>query len=181
MYWRVWMCVSIVMSLLTACGASKLDTSQAQICQTSVNGVWPLVDGVNGAPGTFDQLPARAQTVLSENARTVPLQLNAPPPPSISCAELGTIAVPVAIARGTLTRPVFRVAADSAARCIPGATLVLIQDGRHLAPVEMPQTFKSRCSPSSHNRAGSRTERTCQVSSNPAWLAKAAASVRFAV
>ncbi|KIG01448.1 alpha/beta fold hydrolase [Caballeronia concitans] len=101
----------------------------------------PFVDGVNGAPGTYDLLPERVRAVLSENARTIPLQLNAPPPPAITCAELGKIAVPVAIVRGTATRPFFRIAADTANRCIGGSRLVLIQDGRHLAPVEMPKAF----------------------------------------
>lgn len=104
----------------------------------------PFVDGVNGLPGTYDQLPAHVQTVLSENARTIPLQLNAPPPPAITCANLGRISVPVTIARGTLTRPFFRVAADTAHRCIPGSRLVLIQDGRHLAPVELPGEFNAQ-------------------------------------
>ncbi|MFM0140223.1 alpha/beta fold hydrolase [Caballeronia grimmiae] len=103
--------------------------------------VRPFVDGVNGVPGTYDRLPERLRVVTSENARTIPLQLNAPPPPAIACADLGTIAVPVAIARGTLTRPFFRIAADTANRCIPGSRLVLIQNGRHLAPVEMPAEF----------------------------------------
>ncbi|CAL8480854.1 alpha/beta fold hydrolase [Caballeronia sp. S22] len=103
----------------------------------------PFVDGVNGAPGTFDQLPASVQTVLSDNARTIPLQLNAPPPPAITCVDLGRISAPVAIARGTSTRPFFRIAADTANRCIPGSRLVLIQDGRHLAPVEKPKEFNA--------------------------------------
>ncbi|WP_244817522.1 alpha/beta fold hydrolase [Caballeronia sp. Lep1P3] len=101
----------------------------------------PFVDGVNGAPGTYDGLPDRVRVVLSDNARTIPLQLNAPPPPAITCAQLGTIAAPVAIARGTLTRPFFRIAADTAHRCIPASRLVLLENGRHLAPVEMPGDF----------------------------------------
>lgn len=101
----------------------------------------PFVDGVNGAPGTFAQLPAHARSVLSDNARTIPLQLNAPAPPSITCAQLGAIAVPVAIARGTQTRAFFRIAADTAHRCIAQSRLVLIDAGRHLAPLEQPQAF----------------------------------------
>ncbi|CAB3797743.1 alpha/beta fold hydrolase [Paraburkholderia fynbosensis] len=103
----------------------------------------PFVDGVNGSPGTFDRLPAPVRTVLSENARTIPLQLNAPPPPAITCAQLGKIAPPVAIARGTDTRPFFRIAADTAHRCIPGSKLILIQGGRHMSPVELPEEFNT--------------------------------------
>lgn len=91
--------------------------------------------------GTLNRLPARAQTVLSDNARTIPLQLNAPAPPQITCAQLGTITVPVEIARGTKTRTFFRIVAESAHRCIAGSKLVLIRGGRHLAPIEKPQQF----------------------------------------
>lgn len=101
----------------------------------------PFVDGANGSPGTFDQLPARVRTVMSDNARTIPLQFNAPPPPLISCAELGGLHVPVAIASGTQTRPFFRIAAETANRCIPNSQGILIQNGRHLAPLQMPQDF----------------------------------------
>lgn len=105
-----------------------------------------FVDGANGSPGTFDELPANVREIMADNARTLPLQLNAPAPPTITCAQLGDIHAPVAVARGTLTRPFFRIAADTANRCMPGSRLVLLNDGRHLAPLQMPTQFTAAVS-----------------------------------
>jgi len=57
--------------------------------------------------------------VMLDNARTIPLQF-ATPPPQMSCAQLGRITAPVAIARGDSTRSSYRIV-------VPGA--------RHAAPV----------------------------------------------
>lgn len=103
----------------------------------------PFIDGVNDMPGTFDGLPAQVRLVFTDNARTIPLQLAAPPPPVITCDQLGRIGAPVAIVRGTITRPLFRIAADTAHRCIPGSRLVLLENARHLAPVQQPAEFNA--------------------------------------
>ena len=79
-----------------AAGASKAgDTAGA---------VRLFFDGVNAQPGIFETLPPVAQSMFLDNARTIPLLFAAPPPPAISCAQLGQITVPVAIAKGELTR-----------------------------------------------------------------------------
>ena len=65
-------------------------------------------DGVNGQPGIFETLPPAAQSMFLDNARTIPLLFAAPPPPAISCAQLGQITMPVAIAKGELTRVSYR-------------------------------------------------------------------------
>jgi pimeloyl-ACP methyl ester carboxylesterase len=49
--------------------------------------------------------------------------------------------VPVAVVKGELTRPFFRIAADTASRCIPGSRLIVIPNGRHNAPAEVPAAF----------------------------------------
>ena len=67
--------------------------------------------------------------------------LLAPPPPPITCAQLGQIAVPVAIARGELARPFYRIAAETAHRCIPGSRLIVIPGGGHLAPANHAAAF----------------------------------------
>ncbi len=100
-----------------------------------------LVDGINGQPGMFDTLPAATRSATLDNARTLPLQFGAPPPPPISCAQLSHITVPVAIAVGELTRPFYRILADTASRCIPGSRLIVIPKGRHSAPPEAPSAF----------------------------------------
>jgi len=45
----------------------------------------------------------------------------------------------VAIAKGELTRPSFRILADTASRCIPGSRLAV--QGRHTAPATSPAAF----------------------------------------
>jgi pimeloyl-ACP methyl ester carboxylesterase len=116
-----------------AAGASKAgDTAGA---------VRLFFDAVNAQPGIFETLPAVAQSMFLDNARTIPLLFAAPPPPAISCAQLGQITVPVAIAKGELTRSNYRILADTASRCIPGSRLVVVSQGRHAAPAVIPAVF----------------------------------------
>ena len=98
-----------------------------------------LIDGVAGQPGSFDRLAPAIRASLLDSARTVPLV--PPPPPPITCAQLGQIAVPVAIARGELARPFYRIAAETAHRCIPGSRLMVIPGGGHLAPANHTAAF----------------------------------------
>jgi pimeloyl-ACP methyl ester carboxylesterase len=100
-----------------------------------------LLDGVDGVPGTYEAYPKGPRDVTHENARTLPLAFAAPPPPSITCAQLGEIKAPTAIVRGELTPPFFRVIADTAARCIPGSRLIVEPRTRHLWPTQNPAAF----------------------------------------
>jgi pimeloyl-ACP methyl ester carboxylesterase len=98
-----------------------------------------LIDELAGQPGTFERLAPVTRLWLLDNAPT--LRLSAPPPPQITCAQLGQIAVPVAIARGELARPFYRIAAETAHRCIPRSRLILIPGGGHLAPADHAAAF----------------------------------------
>jgi pimeloyl-ACP methyl ester carboxylesterase len=100
-----------------------------------------VFDGVNGQPGIFETLSPAARSALLDNARTVPVFFSAPPPTPISCADLGQIKVPVAVSKGELTRPFYRIVADTASRCIAGSRLVVIPQGRHGAPVASSAAF----------------------------------------
>jgi pimeloyl-ACP methyl ester carboxylesterase len=113
-----------------ASGASKAgDTAGA---------VRLFFDGVNSQPGLFETLPRqRGRYSLTTRARFH--SSSAPPPPALSCAQLGQIKVPVAIAKGELTRPSFRILADTASRCIPGSRLAV--QGRQTAPATSPAAF----------------------------------------
>jgi pimeloyl-ACP methyl ester carboxylesterase len=97
-----------------------------------------LIDGVAGQPGTFDRLAPAIRASLLDNARTLPLS---PPPPPINCTQLGQIRVPVAIARGEFARPFYRIAAETAHRCIPGSRLIVLPGGGHLAPANHAASF----------------------------------------
>jgi pimeloyl-ACP methyl ester carboxylesterase len=100
-----------------------------------------LFNGVNGQADLFDAVPAAIRTMLLDNARTLPISFAAPPPPTITCEQLGQITVPTTIAVGELTRPFYKIAATSVARCIPRAKLVVIPKGRHAAPVQATASF----------------------------------------
>jgi pimeloyl-ACP methyl ester carboxylesterase len=98
-----------------------------------------LIDGLTGQPGNFERLAPVTRSWLLDNART--LRLSAPPPPPITCAQLGQIRVPVGIARGELARPFYRIAAETAHRCIPQSRLIVIRGGGHLIPAEQASAF----------------------------------------
>jgi len=102
-----------------------------------------FMDGVDDQPGAFDAMPAALRAMALDNARTLPLQIAAPPPPPFTSAQLGEVGAPVAIVRGALTRPYYRVVADAAGRCIPGAKRIVVPDARHLWPVRAPAAFNA--------------------------------------
>lgn len=99
------------------------------------------MDNVNGQPGTFEALPADFKAMQMDNARTLPVMFAAAPPPRITCEQLGQIKAPTTIVRGELTRPSFRIVADTANRCIPASKLIVVPGGRHLWPAQHPGAF----------------------------------------
>jgi pimeloyl-ACP methyl ester carboxylesterase len=100
-----------------------------------------LFNAVNAQLDLFDTVPPPVRTMLLDNSRTLPISFAAPPPPAITCEQLGQIKVPTTIAVGELTRPFYKIAASSVARCIPGAKVVVIPKGRHAAPVQATSAF----------------------------------------
>ena len=101
-----------------------------------------LMDGVNDRPGTFETLPAAFRAMQLENARTLPLMMTGTAPPvRLGCDQLGQVKAPAAIARGEATRAFYRLTADAAARCIPGARLIVVPGARHLWPAQEPSAF----------------------------------------
>jgi pimeloyl-ACP methyl ester carboxylesterase len=99
--------------------------------------------GVNNQPDLFDTLAPEVRSMFLDNARTVGLLVASPPPPPLGCDQLRQIKIPAMISRGEATRTVFRIATEGAANCIPGAKLVIIPNGRHLAMVQQPEAFNS--------------------------------------
>jgi pimeloyl-ACP methyl ester carboxylesterase len=100
-----------------------------------------IMNGVNGGPGGFDALPAATRVMHLDNARAIPLFFAAPPPPSVSCAQLGALKMPVAMGVGELSPVFFQAPARAATACIPGSTLVVVASGRHHWPVTAPADF----------------------------------------
>jgi pimeloyl-ACP methyl ester carboxylesterase len=95
-----------------------------------------FVDWLDDQPGSFDEVPAEMRKVLLDNGHTLPLHFAAPPPPMITCAQLGQLKVPVTVGKGQQTRPFFSILSDAAYKCIPGARLLVLSNARHLAPLK---------------------------------------------
>jgi pimeloyl-ACP methyl ester carboxylesterase len=98
--------------------------------------------GVNHQPDFWDTATPEIRSMFLDNARTWTLSLAAPPQPPITCDMLRQMKIPVLITYGEDTRSFFRVAAEGAASCIPGAQLVTVP-GRHLAIAQQPDAFNA--------------------------------------
>ena len=109
-----------------------------------VAGVARLVPGaVNRQPEYFDTATPDISSMFLDNARTFKLVLQAPPPPPLTCDQLRQMKMPVMITRGEETRSFYRIAAEGAAGCIPGAELGIIPGGRHLSMIQQPDAFNA--------------------------------------
>jgi pimeloyl-ACP methyl ester carboxylesterase len=100
-----------------------------------------LIDGSGGCSGTFERQSAARRAIEAENAHTMPLLLAQETPPPISCADLAGLRVPVTIAWGARSRPVFSIPSKAAARCIATAEPIVVPDVGHLWPDEDPEGF----------------------------------------
>jgi pimeloyl-ACP methyl ester carboxylesterase len=122
-------------------GAMAAPAAAAIKAGDTAGAVKSLFNSVNGQPDLFDTVPVAVRTMLLDNARTLPISFAAPPPPAITCEQLGQIKVPTIIAVGELTRPFYKIASSAVARCIPGAKLVELPKGRHAAAVQATSAF----------------------------------------
>jgi len=104
-------------------------------------GVRALLDGSGQSVGYFESQPPERQRVQLDSARVLPLLLSQPPPPILSCDDLRRLRMPVAVAWGERTRPVFGVVSRAAARCIAGGAHTAVAGATHMWPEEQPQEF----------------------------------------
>jgi pimeloyl-ACP methyl ester carboxylesterase len=101
-----------------------------------------VLDAVDGRAGTLERWPPAVSAVARDNARTLPLEFfDSDSTPPITCAQLGRLQPPVAVARGELTRVSYRLMADAVAACVPGSRRVVVPRARHLWPADEPQAF----------------------------------------
>src|SRR5215208_7201794 len=96
-----------------------------------------FIDWVQWVPGGFRRLPRAVQEGLRANAATVG-PTYAAPAPRVTCDELRALRLPVLVLRGERTRPWFRLIAEAAAGCIPGAGAAVVPAAGHMAIVENP-------------------------------------------
>lgn len=99
-----------------------------------------MIDG-SGGDGYLDRQSPAYRTIILDNLHSMPRLMAQEPPPRISCADLARLTMPVAIAQGALTRPIFAVPSQAAAHCIRNARHMVVPHVGHLWPQEDPQGF----------------------------------------
>jgi pimeloyl-ACP methyl ester carboxylesterase len=95
----------------------------------------------NQGAGAFDQQPEAVRQMFLDNARTVPLLIAAPPPPSVSCATLGAVKAPTLVVGGAQTSRYFSLITEVVVRCIAGSRLVTIPKATHPVSYQNPAAF----------------------------------------
>jgi len=118
------------------------DAAKAAVAGDHELAVRTMIDAVSQRPGYFADQAGEVQAMQRDSAHTLKAQLvDLPSPPVITCAQLGQMEVPVAIARGEWSRPMLREVAEAAARCITGKPPLVVPKQTHMWPREDPQGF----------------------------------------
>lgn len=100
-----------------------------------------LMDASGQRPGYFRDQPAHRRQIQRDNAHTLPLLMTQAPPPAITAEQLRSVRVPVCVAQGAQTRPVFAVVAHAAAQAMPQARHLVVENAHHMWPDEQPAAF----------------------------------------
>ncbi|MGE0321757.1 MAG: alpha/beta fold hydrolase [Polyangiaceae bacterium] len=103
-----------------------------------------LVDASAQSPGYFARQPDAVRAQQLENAHTLVSQLSQNEPSSISADTLARLELPVAVAYGELTRPLFRLVSVTTARLVTGAETQVSLGVGHMFPLESPRQFTSQ-------------------------------------
>lgn len=78
-----------------------------------------LIDSISGEAGAFRKFSQERRRRVLENARTMGPMLAQRAPPTISCAAIGAMRVPVLVVRGEQTTPFYAMTTDAFFRCLP--------------------------------------------------------------
>lgn len=102
-----------------------------------------LMDASGQRQGYFREQPAHRRQIQRDNAHTIPLLMTQTPPPAITAEQLRSVCVPVCVAQGAQTRPVFSVVCNAAAKAMPQARHLVVDHADHMWPDEQPAAFCS--------------------------------------
>ena len=97
----------------------------------SVEAIRLLIDWTNAAPGTYASLTAAQREEALGNSAALAAMLDAPPPPPLSCGDLGTIRVPVLLVEGGRTNPYYHLSTDALSRCLSTSTHTVLPQAAH--------------------------------------------------
>lgn len=103
-------------------------------------GVRRLVEGSGGA-GYFARQPEQRRDMQLRHARTLPLLLSQAQPPTITSQDLARLSMPVAVAWGAHTRPLFKTVARAASRATPDGVGGEVASAGHMWPEDDPPGF----------------------------------------
>ena len=102
-----------------------------------------LIDGSGNKYGYFDLQHEKAKQQQLDNSHTLPKQLNQNEIPELTPASLPNISIPMTVAYGENTRPLFKVVSQSAAKIIPFVREVCVSKANHMLPIENPLLFSN--------------------------------------
>lgn len=100
-----------------------------------------LIDGSGGAKGYFDRQPQAVRQQQLDNATSLDKQLHQSEVPNLTANTLAALDLPVTVARGEHTRPLFRVVCEAALAHLPQSRAVVLNGANHMLPVESPERF----------------------------------------
>jgi pimeloyl-ACP methyl ester carboxylesterase len=92
--------------------------------------------------GGFDREPQAVQTMVIENARTLPLAF-IDRPTTITCDRLKTFSRPTLLMRGERTQAFYALISEGVSRCMPAAQFVVLHNANHAGPSREPTAFSS--------------------------------------
>lgn len=98
------------------------------------------IDAINGA-GAWAATPENFRQLIRDNAWTV-VGIGREDPARVTCAEFGSLKMPVLLVQGETTTPRFHQLVAEQAKCLPQAKVVTIPKAGHPSPIRNPAAFK---------------------------------------
>jgi pimeloyl-ACP methyl ester carboxylesterase len=92
-------------------------------------------------PGGFDRLPQANQSRVLDNARTIPLLVEALATPAITCHALRNLSRPTLVMQGEKTQAFYALITERIGKCVPGAERVVLPNANHAGPVRDSAAF----------------------------------------
>lgn len=100
-----------------------------------------LANAILDDPDGFNKWPAARQQAWLDNAMTMAPMYSAPPPPPVTCEQLGKLKVPVLAIRGENTRTHYRFGHEALMACLPPSSeQAIIPGGSHTWMMDSPSS-----------------------------------------
>ena len=132
-------------SLRRAFIAATLDPARAAFARgDSLAGLRLFVDGMTDRPGSFDNLPAAARARVVAHSFEMRREMLADRQqymPSLDCAALGRLAMPVLLIQGERSPRMYHVITTELAHCLQSDTVVTIPGAGHPVNATNPAAY----------------------------------------